>query len=241
MLKTLVSLLVLLASSSLALAETPERRTISVSGSADIKVAPDEIEFTLGIETRDKNLLVAKKQNSEKLHKTQTVLRGLGIESKHIQTDYVSIQPDYSNSDHLTPIGYQVQRTLAVILKDPSKFETLLTEILQAGVNHVHSIDFRTTELRKHRDRARALAIQAAREKALALAKELGQKVGHPTSISEGGGGWYGPGRYWGGRYGGGMSQNVQQSSGSGPSESGGLSLGQIAINATVSVVFELE
>src|SRR5512133_1182026 len=107
MVKTLVALRVLLAASALARAESPERRTVSVSGSADIKVAPDEIEFTLGIETRDKNLLVAKKQNSEKLQKTVAVLRGLGIESKHIQTDYVSIQPDYSN-DHLTLIGYEV-------------------------------------------------------------------------------------------------------------------------------------
>jgi uncharacterized protein YggE len=37
------------------------------------------------------------------------------------------------------------------------------------------------------------------------------------------------------------MSQNIQQSVSSGPSESGGLSLGQITVSASVTVVFELE
>jgi uncharacterized protein len=238
MTKTLATLAVLLGSSTLAQAEAPEPRLLTTSGNADVKVAPDEIEFILGIETRDKNLLAAKKQNSDKLQKTVALLHKLGIAPKHIQTDYVSIQPDYAN-DQLTLIAYEVRRTLAVVLKDLSKFETLLTEVLQVGVNHVHSVDFRTTELRKHRDRARALAIQAAREKALALAKELGQKIGRPHTIRDDSGGFWSPGRFWGGRYGG-MSQNVQQASG-GPSESGGLALGMITVSASVTVAFELE
>lgn len=239
MTRMLATLVVVLGLSSPAMAEAPEPRLITTSGSADVKVAPDTIEFILGIETRDKNLLLAKKQNSDKLQKTTTLLRKLGIDAKHIQTDYVSIQPDYS-LDHLTLNAYIVQRTLAVTLKNLSKFEALLTEVLQAGVNHVHSIDFRTTELRKHRDRARALAIHAARDKALALAKELGQKVGRPHTIRDDSGGWWGPGRFWGGRYSG-MSQNVQQASGSGPSESDGLALGMITVSASVTVAFELE
>ncbi|MBN2573729.1 MAG: SIMPL domain-containing protein [Deltaproteobacteria bacterium] len=238
MTKTLATLVVLLGFSPLALADAPQPRLVTTSGSADVKVAPDTIEFVLGIETRDKDLLSAKKQNSDKLQKTMALLRKLGIDSKHIQTDYVSIQPDYSN-DHLTLRAYIVQRTLAVTLKDLSKFEALLTGVLQVGVNHVHSVDFRTTELRKHRDRARALAIQAARDKALALAKELGQKVGRPHTIRDDSGGWWGPGRWWGGRYSG-MSQNVQQASG-GPSESGGLALGMITVTASVTVAFELQ
>ena len=68
----------------------------------------------------------------------------------------------------------------------------------------------------------------------------VGQKIGRPHAINEGGGGFYGPGGWWGGRYGG-MSQNIQQSVSSGPSESGGLSLGQITVSASVTVVFELE
>jgi uncharacterized protein YggE len=242
MTRTLVLLAVLLASASLALAaEAPEPRLITTSGDADVKVMPDRIELTLGIETRDKDLLVAKKQNSERLKKTMGLLHGLGIDNKHIQTDYISIDPHYDWGHGITPEYYVVSKTLAVSLTELSKFEALLTGVLQAGVNNVHSIDFRTNELRKHRDRARAMAIQAARDKAVALAKELGQKVGRPRTIRDDANTWWGPRRWWGSRYGG-QSQNLAQAAGpGGPSETGGLSLGQITVSASVTVSFELE
>ena len=58
---------------------------------------------------------------------------------------------------------------MVITLGDVSRFEDLLSDTLLAGANHVHNVEFRTTELRQHRDAARALAIQAAREKAEAL------------------------------------------------------------------------
>jgi uncharacterized protein YggE len=232
---------VLLGYSPFALAEAPAPRLITTSGDADVKVLPDRIELTLGIETRDKDLHVAKKQNSARLKKTMSVLHEMGIADKQIQTDYISIDPSYEWNRGTTVDYYVVQKTLVVSLKELSRFEALLTGVLQAGVNHVHSIDFKTNELRKHRDRARAMAIQAARDKAVALAKELGQKVGRPHTIREDSGGWWGPRRWWGGRYSA-QSQNIQQAAGSGgPSETGGLSLGQITVSANVTVSFELE
>ena len=38
---------------------------ISVSGSAEVKVVPDEIYLTVGVETRDEDLQKAKKQNDD--------------------------------------------------------------------------------------------------------------------------------------------------------------------------------
>jgi spore germination cell wall hydrolase CwlJ-like protein len=70
MTKTLVLSVVLLSASSLAQAEAPAPRLITTSGDADVKVMPERTEFTLGIETRDKDLAAAKKQNSERLKKT---------------------------------------------------------------------------------------------------------------------------------------------------------------------------
>jgi hypothetical protein len=240
MVKALVTATLVLGISSSTFAEVSEPRLITTTGNADVKVVPDEIEFTLGIESRDRILLAAKAQNSERLQKTLAALHSLGIDPKKVQTDYLSIEPEYSNNERVV-IAYIVRRRMAIILNDLSKFESLLGGVLQAGVNYVHNIEFRTTELRKHRDRARIMAIQAAREKAIALAKELGQKVGRPHTITEGGGGWLSPGGWWGGRWGA-MSQNVQSNSGGGaPSESGGLSLGQITISAGVTVAFELE
>ncbi|MCK5634348.1 MAG: SIMPL domain-containing protein, partial [Anaerolineales bacterium] len=118
----------------------------------------------------------------------------------------------------------------------------LLTAVTEAGATNVHGIDFRTSELRKYRDQARALAVQAASEKAEAMAGELSISVGTPKSINEdhvGWWSWYGYG-WWGSRYAG-MSQNVVQNA-SGPSSDfeGAFAPGQISVNARVTVTFEL-
>jgi uncharacterized protein len=223
---------------ALATAAEAEPRTISTTGNADVRVAPDEIEINLGIETKDKNLAQAKRSNDERLQKVMAVLRNLKIDPKHIQTDYVNIDPDYGADRNL--IAYWVRKNIAIILKDISKFDALMSQTLEAGINHVHSVQLRTTELRKHRDRARAMAIHAAQEKAVALAKELGAKVGKPRTIQDGGGGWHSPGGWWGGRWGM-QSQNVMQNQGGGGTDSAELALGQITVSASVTVSFDLE
>lgn len=231
-----LALILVLLAPMLAVAE--ETRTISTSGNADVRVAPDEIEVTLGIETKDKNLAVAKRANDERLQKTMAVFRTLKIESKHVQLDYVAIEPEYDRDRNL--MTYWVRKNVAVVLKDTAKLDALLAQALEAGVNHVHNVELRTTELRKHRDRARSMAIRAAREKAVALAGELGQRVGRARTIHEGSGHWRSPSSWGGGRWNM-QAQNVVQNQGGGPSEDAGSALGQIAISATVSVVFDLE
>jgi uncharacterized protein YggE len=106
----------------------------------------------------------------------------------------------------------------------------------------VHGIQFRTTELRKHRDEARALAVTAAREKAEALAGELEQTVGHPTSIREEHSSWWsGYNAWWGSRRGDMMAQNViQELGGAAMTGEGTVAPGQISVSARVSVTFEL-
>jgi uncharacterized protein YggE len=112
----------------------------------------------------------------------------------------------------------------------------------------LYNVDFRTTELRKYRDQARAMAIKAAKEKATALCHELDVKCGKPLSINaQEYGGYYGwPGGRWGGRNYGSMmnaSQNVAQSNNGGSADSAGetMSIGQISVSASVSVSFLIQ
>jgi uncharacterized protein len=57
--------------------------------------------------------------------------------------------------------------------------------VLKAGVSKVEGVEFRTTQIRKYKDQARAAAIRAAREKAVALTAEIGQTIGKAYSIEE--------------------------------------------------------
>jgi len=193
----------------------------------------------------------AKRRNDEDIARALGFLKTSGVPEKDVQTDYISIEPYGPNgaywssiSSNETPTGYAVRKSIEVKLTKMDAFDGVLTGLLTNGVNSVQGIDFHTSHLREHRDKARSLAIRAAREKADALAAELGVKVGQVYNInaSESGGWWNFGGSYWGGRYGGGMAQNVVQNAG-GPSESGDgtLSIGQITVSASVNVSFLIE
>jgi uncharacterized protein YggE len=229
------------APSKLVVSENPPQHTISVTGNAEVLVVPDEVNLTLGVETWNKDLEQAKAENDQIVKKVLDLTSNFGIESKNVQTDYISVDPRYEDYAQRIFLGYFVRKTIVIKLKDVSKFEDLLSQALEAGVNYVHGIEFRTSELRKYRDQARALAIQAAHEKADAMAKELDQTIGKPINVREEWNNWWYPYNSWWGGNTGNMSQNVvQNAGGTTPPSEGGISLGQISVTASVSVEFEL-
>lgn len=237
-------LVLILALSAWTEAGSEGTRLITVTGDAEVRVVPDEVILTLGVETWDKVLDVAKSQNDRIVTQTLALTGEYGIDPQHVQTEYVHIEPRYRNGyyEDRDFIGYFVRKTIVITLRDLAKFEALLSDVLSAGVDHVQGIEFRTTELRQHRDEARALAIKAAQEKAVALAGELGQKVGEPQTIEEAQSSWWsGYGSWWGSSWGEAMGQNVIQELGGGtPAGEGSVAPGQISVNARVTVTFKL-
>ena len=157
-----------------------------------------------------------------------------------MQTDHLSIEPRWETESHRERfIGHFVRNSLSVTLSDPAKVEELVTRVLQAGVNYIHGIDFETTEFKKHREKAREMALLAAREKAEKMAAVLGQKVGAPLQINEG---YWSSWSGWGYRGGQGVIQNAMQNAPSAPEDTGDtVALGKIAIRANVSATFELQ
>ncbi len=224
-----------------------DRPKITVNGEAVVKVQPDQIIITFGIETWDKNIMAAKQENNEILKRAVVVIKESGIPDKNIQTDYLSIEPRYGdNYEKRNFIGYFVRNTFVVTVAGPDKVENLVTGVLQSGVNYIHSINFQTTEFKKYREQARELALNAAKEKAEKMAGTLGQLIGNPIQISEGYGGsnwYYSSWNGWGyGSRSNYMSQNVMQNIESGTGEiSETIALGKISIKANVNVVFELK
>jgi uncharacterized protein YggE len=225
-------------------ASTVPLPTISVSGTAEVRVQPDEVNLQLAVETRDPKLEEAVKQNESRTAAVLKFLKDAGIAAKDIQTDYVEIEPQYNNDrrvQQLVPEYYRVRRNLGVRLRKVAQFDEVMAGVLRSGVNYVLGIEFRTTELRKHRDTARQQAIRAAKEKATALASELDVKVGKAQSINEQtGGGWWGlSSRSSNYNM---MAQNsFQEAPAGGGGGEGNLAVGMINVTATVNVTFALE
>jgi uncharacterized protein YggE len=242
-LKQLLAIAVLACLPTPAFSQTQMRPPlITVLGSAEVKVAPDEIYLRIGVETRNESLEIAKRENDEHVSKSLAFLKNNGVNEKDVQTDFISIQPDYDNSLRTKVLYYTVRKSIEIKLNKIKVFEGILTGLLTNGVNAVHGIEFRTTELRKHRDEARAMAIRAATEKADALASELKVKRGKVYSVNANEyGGWWNSGSYWGGSYGGAMYQNSVRNAGGASEEEGTLAVGQISVSASVDVSFLIE
>lgn len=227
-------------------AQEPQPRTINTSGDATVYVAPGEVVVNIGVETFDPQLDQAKALNDQACSRLLKAIKEMQIEDKRVQTAHLDLDIRYHDSNHPSRgiEGYYARKMYSVTLKDPKQFETFVDTALKNGANRLLGFEFRDTELRKHRDEARKMAIRAAKEKAEALAAELNCRIGSPRSIHENSWGYVGyASNFWAwGGWGGGQysSQNSMQSIGGAGEGGETMPLGQIGIRANVQVVFDL-
>ena len=219
-------------------AETDVRQ-ITVTGDADMLVKPDEAVVRFSVQTKDKDLDDAVGQNDSRTARVLRAIKKLGVSARHIKTDHMNIWPEYHHYESKVK-AYRVRKGITVTVKDTDILEKVLKEAIDAGANGIDGVQFRSTDLRKHKDKARLMAVKAAKEKAVDLAGALGQKIGRPRTISEQPSNFNGWGGYWG--YGNVTAQNAVQNVGPAQGATGEITaLGQIRINAKVMVAFELK
>jgi uncharacterized protein YggE len=235
--KTTLTLVLLLTACSAS-----AQHAINVSGDAEIKVVPDQVVISLGVEVHSKVLAEARQENDKRVRSVRAAAARLGIQEKDLQTDFIQLGMAYEG-DGITPRYYYTRKSIVLVLRDVDRMEEVLAAAVDAGATHIHGVQFETTKLREFRDQARALAVKAAAEKARDMASAAGLTVmGGPVSISSanyGGGSWYGSG--WGGS-GGMMAQNVVINAGPGfGGGQGTIALGRISVTASVSMEFRLQ
>ena len=167
--------------------------TIEVTGTAEINVVPDEVSISLNISKTNRDLSAAKSQNDEGVTAILGITRRFGIDAKDVKTDFITVKgkterrkiPNTDDEYRDVFIGYTVSKTVVVKLRDIKRFEEFFSDVVKAGVSQVGNVTYSTSQLRKYKDEARAMAVRAAREKAVALTRELGQTIGKAVSIEE--------------------------------------------------------
>lgn len=189
--KSFLLLLFLLAFSGKAVAQKiSEPPQIAVNGQAEVMVVPDEVAFKLTAENINLDVNKSKVKTDEDVKKILAIARTYKIEAQDVQTDYIRISERYSDYVQGKPRefkGYAVTQTTNIVLKDISRFESLLADLVKAGISDLSSVAFRASKIRTYMDRARSLAMRAAKEKATAMAGEIGQKIGKALNITEAG------------------------------------------------------
>jgi uncharacterized protein YggE len=215
---------------------------ISVSGDAEIWVAPDEVTIYAGVSIFATTLDSAVQAVDERTNSVLKLRKKYNIAAKHIQTDHVSIDPEHKWQTHAL-IGYWVRKAITITLKNPDDFDPFMEDLVSAGANVINDVSFRTLELKKYREQVRALAIKAAREKAEKLTAEIGQTVGKAILINEGNYyyGYWGYDRFWNQQRISNAQTSIQSTDYNAPEPEGSVAVGQIRVYANISVVFALE
>lgn len=162
---------------------------VTVTGTAEVLVVPDQAELRLTVKTLDMNLQIARTKNDDLVKRVFTLAAGLKVEGVDLQTDSISVEPEYQEDDETAEprkfLGYSMSKRVVIVVRDVAILDRLITGIVEAGVDRLDDIDFRSSTLREHSDEARLLAVRAAKQKATAMAKELGQTIGKAVIISE--------------------------------------------------------
>jgi len=229
-----------------ALAETDAnaRSLITVEGQGEVRLPPDKIVVVLEVEDRAASLADARATVAAAASRVLEAAAQHGVEKRDIDAADLRIAPmfDTYNDDHQRPLkrlGFRVQHTLVITVRDPSSYQDFLAAALEPGLVSVRWISAQVERTREHRDEARRMAVKAAREKAQAVAAELGQAIGRAVTIEVEGattpcceGSEQSPfARSMA------MSNSVSEVSGPGTSQQ---SLGLVVLTANVKVAFEL-
>ena len=232
--RILATLLLLVTTTVVQAQDRPTHiRTIEVIGQGEVTVVPNEVVMNLGVETTNMSLEQAKRENDSRVQQLIKSLRDAGVAERDIQTANINIEPQYDyRADGRQFLGFMVRRTVTAKIKDVTKLEDVTSRVVSAGITSIFNYEYRTSDEKKLELDSRAKAVASAKEKAEALAKELGLKIIKAYSVVEEGYGRPIP-VYRDAAMGGGLSSR--------PTAEGTFALGEITISSNVRVIFEVQ
>lgn len=187
-------------------------RSFSVSGEGRVVAVPDIARFTFDVISEGgKDLGALQTANTQKVNAAIAFVKSKGVDAKDVKTEGYNVEPRYQNfvcqrqgmdfpgapaiypdtSSKVCPppaiVGYTVRQTVSVKVRDFNVVGDVLSGVVQNGANSVSQLSFTIDDPTGVENEARAEAITKAKEKAEALAKAGGFRIGRLLSISEGG------------------------------------------------------
>ena len=164
---------------------TSQERTIQVTGSADMEVTPDQIEFRIGIEEDNKNSLDKIERELRKQ------LGEINIGSEKIQTYGVGNYWNWRYDDRRLSKDFLVQ------LSSMDEIDLILANIDLDGIGYMSLGELSHQNIHEYRKEVKIEALKQAKEKATYMLKAMDQELGELISIKELGDGYN---WWWGGQ-----------------------------------------
>jgi len=209
--------------------ETKPFPQINVNGTSEIKIVPNYAIITIGVDTKNDKAEVAKTENDVVMAKMLKTIKKFKIEDKHYQTQRINL---FKNRDYEKKKDYyQANQTVKIELYDLDKYDNLVNALITDGANSLQGVEYKSTETEKYQSELRKKAVLDAKKKAEDFASALHQNVGKPIVISDNSQQVYMPRTYA-------MKANMEMADGNSIDPT--IAIGEIVLNANVSISFEL-
>lgn len=171
------------------------RDSFTVNGHGEAIGIPDIAVVNAGLETTNKDVAVAQKENTEKMNGFLEKVRSLGVSEKDVKTIAYSVSPRYEwRKEGQQMLGYTVSNTLELKVRDTKKISDVIGLIGQFGLNQVGGFSFNIDNPSELKSAALDAALASAREKAERVARSGGIRLGRLISFWESGVGPVPPG-----------------------------------------------
>lgn len=157
---------------------------ISISGEGKIFVVPDIAIIQLGVQNNGKDPKDVKQLNDVTIDRVIAYIKKFGIPAADYKTTQLSLYKnyDYEKKKH----SYQANQTISVTLKDISKYNVFMMDVMETGINVINSVGFKSSKIELFESEARKKAMLNAKKKADDYVSVLpGQKVGKAITISD--------------------------------------------------------
>jgi uncharacterized protein len=221
-----------------AAAEAQMNQTQTISGTrlelqarGESHVVPDVAIISAGVVTQAPDAATAMRDNSARMARVFAALKRAGLADKDIQTQSVSLSPQYRYNNNEAPviIGYQANNTVSVRFRDIGKSGAVLDALVKEGANQINGPTLTVDNPDAAQDAARLSALKILQARAALYAKASGMQVKRIVSLTESmdGGGVPMP-----------MMAMARDASAEAKTS---ISAGEQAIGVTVSAVFELQ
>ncbi len=161
-------------------------RTMNVSGSGKVTLAPDIAYINIGVMSRASSVAEALSENSAQAQAVVNALVKLGVDPKDIQTSNFNIFPQQEMDEKGMPARtvYLVDNTVYVKVKDLPKMGQILDVVVKSGANSIHGITFDVQDKTAANSEARKLAVEDAYRQAQELAKAAAVTLGEVQTLN---------------------------------------------------------
>jgi uncharacterized protein YggE len=162
---------------------SPSGRHVRVAGSAVVRLPPDRVSFSVGVETQHANVSQAFRLNAQKVEAVLAALKAKGVQPKELQTS--DLEVGSRNPDGTSANGFRVSNRVTVSREDAAGVGDLIQAAIAAGANDAGRLNFFVSDPDAAQARGLELAFASARAKATTLAMLAKQTLGDALCVAE--------------------------------------------------------